>query len=91
MKKNPFAYLKKAPKLKGYRTLKPSERIRAGDLCTFMDIAAVARLAGLPELPRNPVPADPKAHIHVGGTLRQARKSFGLGFDGIVYRKLSKK
>ena len=91
MKKNPFAYLKKAPKLKGYRVLRPAEKIRLGDLFIFTDIAAVARLAGLPELPRNPVPADPKAHIHVGGTLRQARRTFGPGFDGVVYRKLSKK
>jgi hypothetical protein len=94
MKTNPFAYLTKAPKLKGYRVLRPSEKIRLGDLFTFMafmDVAAVARLAGLPELPWNPVPADPKAHMHVGGTLRGACKSFGPGFDGIVYRKSSKK
>jgi len=90
MKKNPFAYLKKAPKLKGHRILKPTEIIQPGDLYSFLSTFDIgAKPPAITDCCY--VPDNPQAHMHVGGTLLDARKSFGAGFDGIVYRKLSKK
>lgn len=91
MKKNPFAYLKRAPKLKGYVILTPAETILHGDLFTFVDVLQSVAQPSTENGSLGPVPDSPAAHMHVGGTLLDARKSFGAGFDGIVYRKLSKK
>lgn len=94
MKTNPFAYLKKAPKLKGYRVLRPSERIKPGDLFMFLDLAAIFEFAmGRPPSVHDygVVPDDDTKFIRIGVTLAEAREDFlrskpGLDFDGAVYR-----
>jgi hypothetical protein len=91
MKKNPFTYLKRAPKLDGHRVLRPTERIRAGDFYAFLCV--VDAITGGFSLDRGSLGIAPDAvgcHIHVGGTLQDARKTFGPGFDGVVYRPLKK-
>lgn len=88
MKTNPFAYLNKAPKLKGYRVLRPSERIRRADRFSFLFAFNIGVPPNICICP--PVSINSEAHFHVGGTLVDARKTFGPGFDGIVYRTSKK-
>ena len=95
MKKNPFTYLKRAPKIKGHRILKPTEKARAGDRFLYLhslDDAFVTR----PEA--SMLAVDDRGYICIGRTLIAARRD-GIGcwgqydedtFDGVIYRPLKK-
>lgn len=96
MKTNPFAYLKKAPKLKGYRVLKPTEKARAGDRFLYLhslDDVFVTR----PEAIMSAV--DHLGYICIDRTLIAARRD-GIDrrghytehtYDGVIYRPIKRK
>lgn len=90
MKKNPFAYLKNAPRIKGARKLNSSEIAQRGDRFLFL------RNWGVPESLRvlSVVPPAGAGIICVGSSLETSREAWGttgMPFDGVIYRPIPKK
>lgn len=80
-----FDYLKQAPKVRGFRILRPDEKARRGDRFTYLSIS----MSIDPETGSSTV--TDSGFIRVGRTLKQARKesleSYN-DFDGVIYRPL---
>lgn len=86
MKTNPFSYLKKAPRFKGHRRLKPDEIGQAGDLFGFLSIIRRCRRT---DITTCTCPLDLSGGMRIGRSLRDSREAFfGQGFDGILYRPI---
>ncbi len=85
------AYLRRAPKIKGYRVLSPLVRARPGDGFIYLhawDASTMSQPTDLSEV-------DYDGHIQLGRTLLEARQAgvrshlrqyTWATFDGVIYR-----
>lgn len=89
MKKNPFAYLSRAPRLKDVRKLKPDEVAQPGDRFMFLHNWEDAP----PKLYTDMAAVSEYGCIHAGASLKASRKTWIAtehAFDGVIYRPLKK-
>lgn len=90
--KTPFSYLKKAPRLRDARKLKPDEIARKGDRFTFLSSwrGSEVRFTSVNDLLR--LYRGKESYIRLGASLETSRKEWekehhaDFPFDGVIYR-----